>query len=227
LDTMKTKHTDRKLLTVTATARHFGRSRGTVHNWIAAGCPTHNGRLDPAEVEAWAVHRKRGPVLRHLAKAERDRTATKPATADPVAVVRAELDSITAALEHPEGVEGAIARLRAMERAAFKLYADIHGDTEAGLTRAKLHSDITGHLLKAEAVRDVRAEIRREEQTLMMDAMTEWWGPVRAGLEQMPRHLAPRVNPSDAPHAETALREWMLDFWANTLHRAPEPKGAA
>jgi len=219
---MRTKPTDRKLLTVTATARHFGRSRGTVHNWIAAGCPTHNGRLDLAEVEAWTVHRKRGPVLRHLAKVERDAKATGTTpTPDPVAQVRVELAAIMAALEHPEGIEGAIARLRTMERAAFKLYADVHGDTEAGLTRAKLHADITGHLLKAEGVRDERATIRAEEQAQLLAAMTAWAEPVKSVLHAMPRALSFRCNPTDPGAAETALRDWMLGTFYPVLNAKP------
>jgi len=219
---MRTKPTDRKLLTVTATARHFGRSRGTVHNWIAAGCPTHNGRLDPAEVEAWAVHRKRGPVLRHLAKAERDAKATGTTpTPDPVAQVRVELAAIMAALEHPEGIEGAIARLRTMERAAFKLYADVHGDTEAGLTRAKLHADITGHLLKAEGVRDARNELAATIRAEYEQALIRWAEPVKAVLNEMPRALSFRANPSDPGTAETALRDWMLGTFYPVLNAKP------
>jgi hypothetical protein len=83
------------------------------------------------------------------------------------------------------------------------------------------------HLLRAEALRDVRAEIRREEQTLMMSALTEFFEPVRAHLLQMPRQLAPRVNPGDPPHGETVLRDWLMNELFPLMNRKPEPKAKA
>ena len=208
------KKRDHELLSISATARRLKRARGTLHNWIAAGCPTHDGgrRLDLAEVQAWALHRRRGPELRHLAKAEREaRTDAKPATADPVAQTRAELASIAAALEHPEGITGAIQRLQAMEKSAFKLFADAHqtGNPEAELTRAKLHSDICGHLLKAESLRDTTAELDAKLWGKCRQALSDWAEPVKSVLETMPRSLASRCNPTDAPHAQRALKDWL------------------
>jgi hypothetical protein len=221
-----TKHKN-ELLSISAMARRLKRSRGTLHNWIAAGCPTHDGgrRLDVAEVEAWAIHRKRGPELRHLAKAERDtRTDAKPANSDPVAQTRAELASIAAAIEHPEGIAGAIQRLRAMEKSAFGLYADAHRgqNAEAELTRARLHSDITGHLLKAEGLRDATAELSEKLRAEYEQALVAWAEPVKGVLSTMPRELASRINPSDPAHAEIVLRDWLNGTFYPVLNKTPQ-----
>ena len=217
------KH-DHELLSISATARRLKRSRGTIHNWLRAGCPQHNGRLDLAEVEAWAIYRKRGPALRHMVKAERDaRAGTKPTTPDPVAQTRAELAAITAAMEHPEGITGAIARLRAMEKSAFGLFADAHraNDAEAELTRSKLHSDITGHLLKAESLRDQTAELDAACWADVQKSLVSWAEPIRALLLTAPRYLAARVNPPDPSNAEAALRDFINGELFPALNRTP------
>ena len=214
----------KQLLTITATARALGRERKTIHNWLRAGCPHHNRRLDLAEVKAWAIHRKHGPALRHMVKAERDaRAGTKPPAPDPGAQTRAELAAITAAMEHPEGITGAIARLRAMEKSAFGLFADAHraNDAEAELTRSKLHSDITGHLLKAESLRDQTAELDRACWADVQKSLVAWAEPIRGLLSQAPRYLSARVNPLDPATGEAALRDWINGELFPALNRQP------
>jgi len=100
----------RKLLSISAAARKQGCQRDTIYNWIDGGLKTHGGKIDPAELSAFAVTRSRkAPVIGHLAKAARAAEAAGGADAERITT---ELAAITGALDSGEGLDGALSRLK-------------------------------------------------------------------------------------------------------------------
>lgn len=214
--------TPKDLLNVSDAARSLGRTRATLYAWKRAGCPHHGGRFNLAEVNAWAVSRKRGPEVRHLAKRQRDQVG--PGVGAEIQHTRDELARLAAAVESPAGVAGAIERLRAMEKTTFGLYVNAHRENnpESEQTRARLHADVVQHLLKAEALVDLRSELDAKIWGETTEALVAWAAPVRSVIDAMPRSLAPRVNPTNTPHAEQALRDWVLHEFYPLLNAKPK-----
>jgi hypothetical protein len=209
------------LVSQSQAARELHKNRGTLRDWLAKGAPHHNGMVDVDELRQWRAQRPTGPIAPHLRKVQRE---TMP---DQVAEkTRKELDAVLAGVDTGEGIDAAVQRLRQTERIAFRLLRDVQGraDTTGEQIRARLHTDAVQGLVKVESLIDERQQIRAEEQGLMLQALTDWWAPVKALLDQMPRALSSRCNPSDAPTAEAALRDWLLTQLYPTASRQPQPK---
>ena len=202
------------------------RTPATIRLWCKRGkVKRKKSKLDLDALRLYAATRKPGPEVIHLAKVERDahvapKIAPEP---QPEQEARKELSKLIAALDSPAGVDGAIDRLRAMERTTFGLYVAAHQmrSPESEQIRARLHADVVAHLLKAEGIVDVRKQIEGEERTKMLDALTAWWEPVKALLDQMPRSMASRCNVADPSAAEESLRDWLLSQLYPMANRKP------
>jgi hypothetical protein len=202
--------THRQFVSVTEAAQILHRTRNTIMRWAKQGRVKRKGKkYDLEALRLFAANRKEGPEVRHLAKLEREAESVK---SDDVKEQRQELDKLLAAIESPAGLDGAIDRLRAMERTTYQLYVDAHENksSESEQLRARLHADVVQHLIKAEGIVDVRKAVVAEEQSKVLTDLTAWAEPVRALIDQMPRSLAMRCNVTDPGTAEAALREWVL-----------------
>ena len=213
-----------QFVTVAEAAALLHRTPATIRLWCKRGkVKRKKSKLDLDALRLYAATRKPGPEVIHLAKVERDAQKSEPVAADRVEETREELSKLIAAIESPAGVDGAIDRLRAMERTTFGLYVAAHQkrSPESEQIRARLHADVVQHLLKAEGIVDVRKQVEAEERTKMMEALTAWWEPVKALLDQMPRSMASRCNVADPSVAEASLRDWLLSQLYPMANRKP------
>lgn len=216
--------TTRKLLDTTRAAQALGISRGTLNRCKRLGCPHHFGKFDVEEVKAWRLTRSAGPSIKNANKELREQEPT-PGTAKALTQdVRDELAELSKALEHGEGIDGALQRLRCMEREAYRAYLVAHEQNNVihQQIRLKLHSDITQHLLKAESLIDVRTQLSAEVWSEVEQELVRWSEPVRALIDQMPRSMASRCNVSDPAQAESALRDWVNGQLYPMLNRKPK-----
>ena len=213
--TKKQKH-----VTQAQAAKLLHRKRQTIADWIRRGAPVHaGGKVDVEELRQWELTQRPGPVLPHLAKVERE---TSPDTT--TATVRAELDAALTEIATADGLDAALKRLQHCEKVAFRLLTEAQGRGTGEQGRARLHADAVAAVLKAEALRDCRQEIRTEEQGKMLDALTAWFAPLKALIDQLPRSMASRCNVSDPASAESALRDWVLNQFYPLANTEPAPR---
>lgn len=211
---MKNRNTAEQFVSISEASRRMKRSRSTLHSWIRSGLKVHTGgKVSMPEVQAYAAMKRPGPRLPHLRKLARE--AQVP-SADPVTVQRTELEAVLSALESGEGADGLLARLRHVEKSAFRLLAEAQraGDPAAESLRGKLHVDAAAATLRCAAMIDERAGLEQAAFDRMKQAYTEWSLQVRAVLDAMPRMLAPRCNITDPAAAEVVLIEWQSQFYA-------------
>jgi len=194
-------------------------STSTLSTWVKKGCPvarSHrdgSGRVivrffDPDKVKEWRMSRMGGPTIKRMAAHAADE---QPVPKSEVKQTREELESLAAALKSGDGIVGAVDRLRIMERAAYQAYCEAvqTNNVTAQQMRIKLYSDIVQHLLKAEALIDIRKQIEEEVWDLCRQTMTAWAEPIKALVEQMPRAMSTRCNVNDPAVAEAALKDWV------------------
>lgn len=210
-------------------------TRGTLSTWVKKGCPVHRTMKDGAghvtsrlfdvdKVRRWRLSRpNQGPSVRH--NAGEVEPAAVPDNGGPASVdqQRVELENLAQALKAGDGVEGAILRLRVMERAAYQVYCNAVASRNAidQQVRCKLHSDIVKYLLAAEALVDKRKELEAVIWSEVEQSLVAWSAPVKAMLDQMPRALASRCNVSDPSVAELALRDWVHTQLYPMMNRKP------
>jgi len=209
-----------KLVSQSRAAKALHRKRQTIADWIKRGAPVHaGGKVCVEELKAWELTQRPGPILPHLAKVERETSPdTTPAT------VQAELDAALTELANADGLDAALKRLQHCEKVAFRLLTEAQGRGTGEQGRARLHADAVSAVLKAEALRDCRQEIRTEEQGKMLDALTAWFAPLKALIDQLPRSMASRCNVADPASAESALRDWVLSQFYPLASNKPTPR---
>lgn len=204
-------------------------SRVTVIKWKRLGCPTADKLYDVDAVQAWRLTRPPAASVVMGAKQLRDTRKIPPAapeTPRPASAddYRSELTKLDEQLNTPEGVDGALSRLRMLEKEAYRVYLEsLKSDNVVHQQiRLKLHSDITQHLFKAENILDYRKQVRAEVWSEMEHAWTKWSEPVKALIDQMPRAISTRCNVTDPSIAEVALREWVNGQLYPVMNRKPK-----
>ena len=218
------------LVTIPEAAKLFSASHQGIRAWIRDGMPAtkevkkNTGKrgtprilIDPVAARQWMIeHNVRTFLKSEVAHSDAAKPDAVPVQ-QPAAQPQAKQVSIA------PGVEGALDRLRNMELRAFSDYVKARnaGDVLGQRAHMKLHSEAVKRMLEAEDVSEQRKLIESEERTKMMDALTAWWEPVKALLDQMPRSMASRCNVADPSVAEASLRDWLLSQLYPMANRKP------
>lgn len=202
-------------ITLTEASKLFGFHKELLKLYVKEGMPVvkrerpegQRGGLpaiyvDPEVTRVWlAEHGKKGyrkTLLKHASE-----------QAEVVAAVAPRPGQIQ--IDKSAGLEGAISRLRAAEMVAFQAYVQARnsGNMQLESARLELYVDTCRALKSLEAISDERTKMEQDVWEKTNWHVTSWAETIAALIDEMPRALAPKVNPADPQLAETTLRDWV------------------
>lgn len=196
-------------LTIEQFAEQFGATAEGVRKWLKDGLPSVREKsggkrakiLIPSEEgRKWLVANN----VRQFVK------TNISANSNPDDVV-ARLRDITVA----PGVAGALERLQRMELDSWQGYIDAAetNDILGQQAWAKVHAEAVRRMVEAEEEIVRRETMKKEIEEEVAIEIRKWAEPIASLINQMPRSLAQRVNPSDPIYAEKVL----VDYKDNQL----------